>query len=67
MSHLIKNQDVPGQRNERGYGLACVAGAKKGTGRGIGRKVGKGGKGKGAPATRDGVFVFRPPFSELIR
>ena len=27
----------------------------------------KRGKGKGAPAIRAGVFVFHPPFSQLIR
>ena len=47
--------------------LACVAGAKKGRGgEGSGRKLPKRGKGKGAPAIRAGVFVFHPPFSELI-
>jgi len=48
--------------------LTCVAGAKRGGGRGGGgRKVRKQGKGKGAPAIRAGVFAFCPPFSELIR
>ena len=46
-------------------GIACVADAKRGGGRGEG--VGGRRKGKGAPALRAGVFVFRPPFSELIR
>ena len=48
--------------------LACMADAKRGgEGRGgRGRKVRKRGKGKGAPAIRAGVFVFRPPFSQLI-
>ena len=45
--------------------LACVADAKRG-GKGGGRK-GRRGKEKGAPAIRAGVFVFRPPFSQLIR
>ena len=45
--------------------LACVADAKRG-GKGGGRK-GRRGKEKGVPAIRGGVFVFRPPFSQLIR
>ena len=40
--------------------------AQKGGWRGGGRKARKRGKGKGAPAIRAGVFVFRPPFSELM-
>ena len=43
-----------------------MAGAKKGGGGG-GRKARNRGKGKGAPAIRAGIFVFLPPFSELIR
>ena len=40
--------------------LVCVAGAKRGGGRGGGgRKARKRGKGKGAPAIRAGVVVFR--------
>ena len=39
---------------------------KKGRGGG-GRKARKRGKGKRAPAIRAVVFVFRPPFSQLIR
>ena len=39
---------------------------KKGRGRGR-EKSTKEGKGKGAPAIRAGVFVIRPPFSQLIR
>ena len=41
--------------------LVCVAGAKRGAGRrgGGGRKARKRGKGKGAPAIRAGVVVFR--------
>ena len=46
--------------------VACVAGAKRGGERG-GRKVRKRGKGKRAPAITAGVFVFCPPFSQLIR
>ena len=34
---------------------------------GGGRKVQKREKAKGAPAIRDGVFVFHPPFSQLIQ
>jgi len=42
-----------------------VAGAKRGE---RGREKGtKEGKGKGAPALKAGVFVIRPPFSQLIR
>ena len=41
--------------------------AQKGEGVGRERKARKRRKGKGAPALRAGVFVFRPPFSELIR
>ena len=37
---------------------------KKGRGR---EKSVKEGKGKGEPAIRAGVFVFHPPFSELIQ
>ena len=41
---------------------------KKGRGRERGKeKNTKEGKGKGAPVIRAGVFVIRPPFSELIR
>jgi len=39
---------------------------KKGRERGR-EKSAKEGKGKGAPALRAGVFVIRPPFSQLIR
>ena len=39
---------------------------KKGRERGR-EKSTKEGKGKGAPAIRAGVFVIRPPFSQLIR
>ena len=39
---------------------------KKGRERGM-EKSTKEGKGKGAPAIRAGVFVIRPPFSQLIR
>ena len=39
---------------------------KKGRERGT-EKSTKEGKGKGAPAIRAGVFVIRPPFSQLIR
>ena len=39
---------------------------KKGRERGR-EKSTKEGKGKGAPAIRVGVFVIRPPFSQLIR
>ena len=46
--------------------LACVAGAKRGGGGGREKSV-KEGKGKGVPAIRASVFVFHPPFSELIR
>ena len=46
-----------------------MAGAKGGGGGGGGseKSVKERGKGKGAPAIRAGVSVFRPPFSELIR
>ena len=43
---------------------------QKGEGEGEGGGEGKArkrGKGKREPAIRAGVFVFRPPFSELIR
>ena len=39
---------------------------KKGRERGR-EKSTKEGKGKGPPAIRAGVFVIRPPFSQLIR
>ena len=39
---------------------------KKGRERGRGKST-KEGKGKGAPAITAGVFVIRPPFSQLIR
>ena len=42
-------------------------GEGEGEGEGGGGNARKRGKGKGAPAIRAGVFVFRPPFSQLIR
>ena len=39
---------------------------KKGRERGREKSTNEG-KGKGAPAIRAGVFVIRPPFSQLIR
>ena len=41
--------------------------AQKGKGDGEERQVRKRRKGKGAPAIRAEVFVYRPPFSQLIR
>ena len=47
--------------------VACAAGAKR-AGGGEGEKFEIGVlKGQGAPAIRTGVFVFRLPFSQLIR
>ena len=44
-----------------------MAGTKRGGERGGERKARKQGIGKAAPAIRASVFVFNPPFSQLIR
>ena len=44
-----------------------MAGTKRGGERGGGRKARKQGIGKAAPAIRASVFVFNPPFSQLMR
>ena len=44
-----------------------MAGTKRGGERGGGRKARKQGIGKAAPAIRASVFVFNPPFSQLIK
>ena len=44
-----------------------MAGTKRNGERGGGRKARKQGIGKAAPAIRASVFVFNPPFSQLIK
>ena len=55
----MENQDVPGQRNERGYGLACVAGAKRGRG-GDREKSAKAGKREGTACYKRRCFCIPP-------
>ena len=60
-SHLISGRSVTATPNSlRGR-------CKKRKGNGEGEKRKKRRKGKGAPAIKAGVFLFRPPFSQLIR
>ena len=64
---LFWSQAITREQILPGSDLACVAGANGGGGERGREKSTKEGKGKGAPARRAGVFVIRPPFSQLIR
>ena len=68
---FYNNWRVPGPRPWEHHKYKTVDDSLRGRRkkrRGRGReKSTKEGKGKGAPALRAGVFVIRPPFSQLIR